>query len=1068
MSTSYNNQILNMNLFTTIANHFREPLSGDGGIYNLTGSSAALLLALENAPFAAVEKDESRAETLKKDMDFFCEILSLRKPVFLPDRNGPVSSGKRAEIIYSLQPDDSVVTSSQNLMTTLWDRRRLEGNSLNLKKKESIDRAELEFFLVMLGYRQVDIVTEKGEYSRRGWITDIYPSAAENPYRIEFFGDEIENIRVFDVETQRSKTDADCLFLLPASEPEEVQRLSDVLDVTKFYCLYAADEDAALPGGTRFLSRYSFEHDTGPEEENGPTKAGAGYGDAGLLPFSGLGILPGERKSLQDIPERIGMLAETNRVIVVASSTGQAERLKDLFREKDIIAPSVGLRELNDFQGRIAVTVGSLSAGIYIQGLIILTEKELFGERPAVRPIMKSRVTKLLASLDEIAPGDFVVHRDHGIGRFSGTARHGQADTELELMLIEYDDGRLYVPVQNIQLISKFRAEEGVAPRIDKLGGKTWQRKKDRARKKVNEIAEKLVALYADRKIARGFSFSADSELHREFNSFFPYEETPDQLKAVEEIKKDMESDRPMDRLICGDVGYGKTEIAMRAAFKAIYDNRQVAVLVPTTILAEQHFRTFRERFSGFPVTIDFISRFKTGKQIDAALKSLASGEIDLVIGTHGLLAKKVAFSRLGLLIVDEEHKFGVAQKEKIKELSRNVDVLNLTATPIPRTLHMALSGIRDVSIIETPPEERLAVKTIVSLSSDNLIRDAIKSELERDGQVFFVHNRISDIYRIGDKLSQLVPSAKISVAHGQMPERELENIMHRFFSGEITVLLSTAIIGSGLDIARANTIIINKADKMGLADLYQLRGRVGRSNLKGYAYFLIPDEAMMTDDAKKRLQAIREMSYLGAGFRLAMKDLEIRGAGNVFGAEQSGHIHEIGFDLYIEMLEKAVAELKGIEIREEIDPHIEFRITAFIPDEYITDATLRLSFYRRISFLRSEEGIAEFGAELRDRFGVPPGEVLNLLDIMRLKNLARALMITKIADIDGGVRVTFSPDTNVQPAQIFKLHDKRKGSLRFLPDGFELDLKKFTGKRAFDEIFETLKELDELIAHSS
>ena len=654
------------------------------------------------------------------------------------------------------------------------------------------------------------------------------------------------------------------------------------------------------------------------------------------------------------------------------------------------------------FRGHIAITVGSLSAGIFLEGLIVLTERELFGERPSVRPIMKSKVSKLLASLDEIAPGDCVVHREHGIGRFTGTVRQGTEEDELELMQIEYEDGRLYIPVQNIQMISKYRAEEGIAPKIDKLGGKTWQRKKERARKKAHEIAEKLMSLYAGRKIARGFTFSSDTELHREFDSFFTYEETPDQVKAIEEIKKDMESDKPMDRLVCGDVGYGKTEVAMRAAFKAVFDNRQVAVLVPTTILAEQHVRTFRERFSGFPVTIDYISRFKSKKQIDMTLKSLANGEIDIIIGTHGLLSQKAVFNRLGLLIVDEEHKFGVGQKEKIKELSRDVDVLNLTATPIPRTLHMALSGIRDVSVIETPPEERLSVKTTVTRSDDSLIRDAITRELERDGQVFFVHNRIGDIYRVADHVAQIVPSAKIAVAHGQMPERELEKIMHRFFTGEVTVLVSTAIIGSGLDIARANTIIIDRADKMGLADLYQLRGRVGRSNLKGYAYFLIPDESLMTEEAKKRLQAIQEMSYLGAGFRLAMKDLEIRGAGNVFGAEQSGHIHEIGFDLYIEMLEQAVAELKGIDIKEEFDPLIDLRIPAFIPDEYVSDAILRLSFYRRISSLRTEKEIAEFESELRDRFGIPPQEVLNLLDIMRLKNLSRELMIIKVQDAHG------------------------------------------------------------------
>jgi len=1051
-----------VNSFSSIKKYFRQLLSQNTGIYNLTGSSAALMLALEESPFAAVEKDEARAEILKRDMDFYREIFPGGKIVFLPDRNGAASSGRRAEILYNLKADDSIVTSSKNILTTLWDRKQLEANSLSIKKGETADRSTLEGLLILLGYRQADIVVEKGEYSRRGWITDIYPSTGEDPFRIEFFGDEIEQLRTFDVETQRSKGDAETLFLLPAAEPEDTLPLATVAEGKKFYCLYAADGGDALPEDVLFLSRYSFETRHGADDETGAERPQARHADAGMLSMKGLGILPEERKSLDEIPEKVGRLTARSRVIIVASSNGQAERLKDLFRDKNLVVPSLEKREISDFQGNIALTVGSLSAGIFLEGLIILTERELFGERPSGRPIMKSKVSKLLASLDEIAPGDFVVHREHGVGRFTATVRQGADEAELELMQIEYEDGRLYIPVQNIQMISKYRAEEGIVPKTDKLGGRTWQRKKERARKKVHEIAEKLVVLYAGRKIARGFIFSSDSELHREFESFFPYEETPDQVKAIEEIRKDMESDRPMDRLICGDVGYGKTEVAMRAAFKALYDDRQVAVLVPTTILAEQHFRTFRERFSGFPVTIDYISRFKPKKQIDMTLKRLAKGEIDIIIGTHGLLSGKVVFNRLGLLIVDEEHKFGVSQKEKIKELSRDVDVLNLTATPIPRTLHMALSGIRDVSIIETPPEERLSVKTSVTRSDDSLIRDAITRELERDGQVFFVHNRIGDIYRVADHVAQIVPSAKIAVAHGQMPERELEEIMHRFFAGEVTLLISTAIIGSGLDIARANTIIVDRADKMGLADLYQLRGRVGRSNLKGYAYFLIPEASLMTEEAKKRLQAIQEMSYLGAGFRLAMKDLEIRGAGNVFGAEQSGHIHEIGFDLYIEMLEKAVAELKGIDIKEEFDPLIDVRIPAFIPDEYVTDATLRLSFYRRISAMRAEKEIAEFASELRDRFGIPPQEILNLLDIMRLKNLSRELMIMKVQDAHGSVRVSFSPDTRVQPRQIFGLHDKRKGMLRYLPDGFEMDLQGFAGKKAFDEVYGALRELHE------
>jgi transcription-repair coupling factor (superfamily II helicase) len=595
---------------------------------------------------------------------------------------------------------------------------------------------------------------------------------------------------------------------------------------------------------------------------------------------------------------------------------------------------------------------------------------------------------------------------------------------------------------------------------VDKLGGKTWEKKKERARKIVHEIAEKLMALYAGRKVVRGYTFSADTELHREFDSFFPYEETPDQMTAIADIKRDMESDKPMDRLLCGDVGYGKTEVAMRAAFKAVYDNRQVAVLVPTTILAEQHFRNFRERFSAFPVRVDHVSRFRSGREINATVKALAAGEVDIVIGTHAILSKKLAFSSLGLLIVDEEHKFGVSQKERIKELAKNIDVLNMTATPIPRTLHMALSGIRDISVIETPPEERLAVKTTVAVADDTLLRHAISRELERNGQVFFVHNRISDIYRVGQRIQMLVPMARLAVAHGQMPEKELEDIMHRFVEDQVDVLVSTSIIGSGLDIPRANTIIVDRADKMGLADLYQLRGRVGRGNLRGYGFFLIPGETLMSEEATKRLQALQEMSYLGAGFRLALKDLEIRGAGNIFGAEQSGHIHEIGFDLYIEMLEKAVAELKGEEAREEIQPAIDLTISAYIPEAYIEDVMIRMGLYRRISSFKADNEIDDFSSEMRDRFGTMPREMKNLLDVMRLMLRAKELAVLKIQTVQDRVRVVFSPETPVQPEQMFELQQTRKGRMKFLPDGFEIMMKGYAGEDVIEDIFTAADEL--------
>lgn len=1075
-----------MDVFPLLKKNFLRLTSKEDRIYNLTGSSSALLLALEQKPFAAVEKDEAKARDLKNDINFYRSLLSGDSLFFLPDVDGPAASGSRAETLYLLKKSGSIVTSSKNLRSNLWDKGSLDVYNINVKKGSHIIRSQLEESLIKLGYKKTPMVIARGEYSQRGWITDIFPSTSDNPLRIEFFGDEVEQIRIFDIETQRSTEERYEFLIFPAVEPEEIRDLAELLTEKRFYCLYPIRDRDEFPEDTVFLSRYSFDVDASSSKDEKPLrvhhpiaplskggfKGGFGGVDAGMFSMKGLGLLPEERKGLDDLPGNIKRLAEKNRIIIIASSGGQSERLMDIFRENDVILPSVDIRNLLDFRGSISITTGKLSSGIFFEGLIILTEKELFGERTSFRPMMKSKVSKLLFSLDDIAPGDFVVHRDHGIGRFSGIVRQKIDENELELMLIEYEEGRLYIPIQNIKNISKYHTEEGIIPKIDRLSGKTWQRKKERVRKKIHEIASRLLSLYAGRKIVRGFRFSQDTELHREFDSFFAYEETPDQIKAIEDIKRDMESDRPMDRLLCGDVSYGKTEVAMRAAFKAVYDNRQVALLVPTTILAEQHYRTFRERFSGFPITIDFISRFKSKKKINSTLKDISNGDIDIIIGTHSLLSGKIMFHCLGLLIVDEEHRFGVRQKERIKELRKDVDVLNLTATPIPRTLHMALSGIRDISVIETPPEERLSVKSAVTMFDDRLIKESINRELQRNGQVFFVHNRIHDIYRIAQHIKELVPTADIGVAHGRMPERELEKVMHRFFEGEINLLVSTAIIGAGLDIPRANTIIINRADKMGLADLYQLRGRVGRGNLKAYAFFLAPDELLMTEEAKKRLQAVQEMSYLGAGFRLALKDLEIRGAGDIFGPEQSGHIHEIGFDLYIEMLEKAVAELKGIDIKEELDPVIDLKTTAFIPEEYIEDITLRLSFYRRIASMKTEKETIEFESELKDRFSSPPEEVINLLDVMRLKILARELSITKIQEAQGKVLVNFSTDTIVQPQHILAIQNSRlptvrdrqgkNGTIKFLPEGFELGLKEHRSKEIFEEVYGVLRELRE------
>lgn len=745
--------------------------------------------------------------------------------------------------------------------------------------------------------------------------------------------------------------------------------------------------------------------------------------------------------------------------------------MKEIMEDGGIIALIVEEKGLLQYDcqhdAMLCITTGRLSSGLNLHDILILTDKEIFGQRTAYRSIKRSKISRLLMSIDDLRPGDFVVHKDHGIGKFLGLQRQKTEDFEEDLIIIEYSNARHYVPFYSVERLQKYSAAEGHVPSLDRLGGKAWVKTKQKVKKGIAEMAERLLRLYAERKAAREFTFSEDTPIHREFDEFFPYDETTDQIKAVEEIKKHLYSEIPMDMLLCGDVGYGKTEVAMRAAFRAVYDGKQVAVLVPTTLLAEQHFRTFKTRFSGFPIKIDYLSRFKAKDEMKKTIKAIADGEVDIAIGTHILLNKDVSFHDLGLLIIDEEHRFGVVQKERLKELKRGVDVLALTATPIPRTLQMSLSGIREMSTIETPPEERLAVRSTVVVSNAHTIREAIERELKRDGQVFFVHNRIANIEKIADHVRSLAPYAKIAVAHGQMKESELEKIMMRFLNKEINVLICTAIIGSGLDITTANTIIIDRADAFGLSDLYQLRGRVGRGNVQAYAYFLIPGEDIITDDAKKRLKAIQEMSYLGAGFRLALKDLEIRGAGNMLGPEQSGHIYRVGFDMYMEMFEKAVLELKGQEIKEDIEPQIRLKVSAFIPEDYISDNVLRLSIYKRLALAKGIDALSAMKEEIIDRFGRMPKEVENLISVMKIKTLAAKLYISKIAESDGLYRLSFASNTERYKipkdffdkllSELFVLQKKEK--IRFLPDGFEINTgaKSEVGIRRLEQILNRL-----------
>lgn len=1013
---------------------------GTSHIYNLAGSSAALFLSLREEPFLAVERNEESAMKLYEDIRFFLKAMRYPQEAlhYLPEPNGIESSGKRAEVLYGIEEGDSLVTSAKGMDSPVWRPEDLKREALLLGTGQEAEREAVAKGLRGLGYKRVSIVMEKGEFSAKGWLLDIFPSTMEYPVRIEFFGDEIEQIKSFDIDSQRSITTIERVTVMPISDPSGDTRIQSLVNGVAILVDLLPPESPSS-----FLLKETSGQDTGAEQAISLSRfnvKGEGY-DAGMRTIRGLGIYPEERKSLGDVAEVIARLRKDHHIVIVSPSEAQAERVKELLFEGGVVAPVIGAEDLISYGGSVAITQGKLSSGFFMPGFLILTEREIFGERPPYRPLKQSRVSKLLASMDDISPGDLVVHPDHGIGRFVSVQKERMGDFENDLIILEYaGNDRLYIPLYNIDRITKYNAGEGAIPLLDRLGGKTWQRRKERVKKAVREMAEKLLKLYAERAVAKSFSFSADTELHREFYGFFPYEETPDQVKAAEEIGRDMESERPMDRLLCGDVGYGKTEVAMRAAFKAAYDGKQVAVLVPTTILCEQHYHTFRGRFSAFPVKIDYISRFKPKKERDATLHAVARGEIDIIVGTHSLLRKGISFSNLGLLIIDEEHRFGVAQKERIKELRQGVDILSMTATPIPRTLHMAISGIRAMSVIETPPEERLAVRSMVSVFDAGLIREAMEREFQRGGQVLFVHNTIFDIEKVAALLKRLMADARFGVAHGQMPGRRLEEVMLKFVKGETDVLVSTTIIGSGIDIPTANTILINRADRIGLSDLYQLRGRVGRSNVRAYAYFLIPGKDLVSEDAKKRLQAISEMSYLGAGFRLAMKDLEMRGAGNLLGPQQSGHIHAVGFDMYVEMLEKAVAELKGIEMREETEPTISLKVTARIPEDYIEDMTVRMGLYRRIANAHTPEDLSDIEAEMTDRFGIVPEEVKRLLDIVRLKIMARRLSILKISETDRRIRVVFSKDTPVATEKVLALQKTFHG-IRFHRDGFELNL---------------------------
>ena len=743
--------------------------------------------------------------------------------------------------------------------------------------------------------------------------------------------------------------------------------------------------------------------------------------------------------TMAGLVEKLKRLRESNRVAIVCGTDEAAGRLKKLFMEYGlgvVIGPSVAPQEQGPWP--VMALIGRLSEGFAWQelGLAFITEEEIFGKKVHRPSAPKSKAAPFLSTFKELKPGDFVVHTDYGVGEYQGLTHISVDGFETDFLTLRYEpDAKLYVPLYSLDKVQKYIGVEGSAPKLDKLGAPTWARTKEKARKDILEMAQQLVAVYAAREAMQRPSFSPPDNLYREFESAFPYEETPDQQKAIEDVLADLQRPRPMDRVVCGDVGYGKTEVALRAAFKAVEDGYQAAVLVPTTLLADQHFRTFSQRLAPFSVSVDMLSRYRTKAEQKGTLKGLKSGTVDMVIGTHRLLQKDIAFKNLGLLVVDEEHKFGVKHKERIKEFKKLVDVLTLTATPIPRTLHMSLAGIRDLSIIQTPPLDRQAIQVVLARFGKRVIREAITHELERGGQVFFVHNRVQGIERMADFIRNLVPGARVGIAHGQLKENEIEDVMTKFLAGDLNVLVTTTIIESGIDIPTANTIIINRADRFGLADLYQIKGRVGRSRDKAYAYLLAPADEALSDVARKRLRAIQELSELGAGFRIAAQDLETRGAGNLLGRQQSGHIAAVGIDLYTQMMEEAMAELRGEAVSENPDTIITMRASAFIPEDYIRDVSLRLAAYKEISSVINEAELRDLAEDLRDRYGVLPEPAANLLEIMGVKLIAKQ---AHVARIDAGrelVTITFAENAGISPDRVMTLLKRNKGRIRLVPE---------------------------------